>query len=167
MSLSRRIHLACVLTATFCLASLAAADGLPSQTGSVVQVGQFWELTAAFPQEPQLILQFRVHQAIRTGEADWHAFGLEGVKSGGDMTYRPSERGIGLTAFFNPSRILRCFAIWPLNGKMARGVLLSGTLAATNEQLRRAQGSTDLSYRELLIRARLNGAGRCTLKRVR
>lgn len=83
------------------------------------------------------------------------------------MTFQPSEHGLSLTHFASPASVSRCFAFLPAGNWRTEGVLLSGSVDATNEQLRQAQEGTDHSFRALIAKARINGAGRCTLRRVR
>lgn len=142
-------------------AAQAGSAGAPA--AMPVQIGQVWQLTAQPTPGETVTAALRVERELLPVMPDAHTFALTLPGAGGDLYFSPSERGLVLSVVYSETRTYRCFGLWPVGARQVRGVLLSGSVAQTNDRMTRAQRGSDYSFQALMAGLRRVGAGSCTI----
>ncbi|WP_104991230.1 hypothetical protein [Deinococcus sp. NW-56] len=140
------------------------ASGADSRSGSTLDRGQIWELTATRKDGLSVRLQMRLGKQI-SNDTTGQIYAAEGLMGGGHISFSPKERGIDATVMELNS--LRCFAQFAAGSTVAQGALLYGSVDWNNERLGKAQRGTDFSRQALLRGLKPLSDGTCTLRRLR
>lgn len=141
----------------------AQAGGAGTPPLIPVQVGQVWHLTAQPAVGQPVMATLQVGRELPPVMSIARTFGLISPGAGGDLYFSPPDRGLALSLVYGKDRIYRCFTLWPVGTRQASGVLLSGSVERTNDQLAQAQRGTDDGFPSLMAGMRRSGAGTCTI----